>query len=242
MAKKIQIQKNNFRIIHKKDSRRKSVKLSVENGVIICHTPKNYPFEFVQEFVLKHQAWILKTHSKQSIRQNKLQKFAEIAEKQTFLFGKLVNVHFNPIAKSISWNDNVIQIPRFTQNRQEKLALIQETLRFIGSEYINSRVSKWAKHCGLSYNRITIKDVKTRWGSCSSLKNLNFNLYLVMLHPEKIDYIIVHELMHLREMNHSPKFWRLVGNCMPNYKVLDKSMKEETWKIGLYKKLIQQGF
>lgn len=242
MAKTIQIQKINFRIIHKRDSRRKSVKLSVEQGVIICHTPKSYPFEFVQKFVLKHQSWILKTHSKQSIRQNKLQKFAEIAEKQTFLLGKLVNVHFNPIGKSIFWNDTTIQIPRFTQNRQERLVSIQESLRFIGNEYINSRVAKWAKYCGLSYNKITIKDVKTRWGSCSSLKNLNFNLYLVMLHPEKIDYIIVHELMHLHEMNHSPKFWRLVGNCMPNYKVLDKSMKEEIWKIGLYKKLVQQDF
>ena len=71
---------------------------------------------------------------------------------------------------------------------------------------------------GVSYNRIAIKAQRSRWGSCSTKKNLNFNC-LLMLCPEEIqDYVVVHELSHLQEMNHSPAFWAEVGKILPDYK------------------------
>ena len=79
---------------------------------------------------------------------------------------------------------------------------------------------------GLRYGNITIKNQLTRWGSCSSLNNLNFNCIL-MLTPEIIrDYVVVHELCHLKEMNHSKKFWAEVANVMPEYKIYEKWLKE----------------
>lgn len=71
---------------------------------------------------------------------------------------------------------------------------------------------------GSSFMRVSIKDMHTRWGSCSSKGNLNFNYRILFLPVELVDYIIVHELVHLQEMNHSQKFWRQVGRVIPDYK------------------------
>lgn len=79
------------------------------------------------------------------------------------------------------------------------------------------RAEYFNKIYGFSYNRINIKNQKTRWGSCSNKGNLNFN-YKIALLPERLaDYIIVHELCHLREFNHSKQFWSLVAQAMPDY-------------------------
>ena len=81
-----------------------------------------------------------------------------------------------------------------------------------------SRCEYYAPLMGVSYNRIAIKAQRSRWGSCSTKKNLNFNC-LLMLCPEEIqDYVVVHELSHLKEMNHSPAFWAEVGKILPDYK------------------------
>jgi predicted metal-dependent hydrolase len=83
----------------------------------------------------------------------------------------------------------------------------------------------------LSYNRVAIRDTKTRWGSCSIKKNLNFNYRLALLPSHLIDYIVVHELCHLKEMNHAKNFWDLVSLALPNY----KDSKLELKLINLHK-------
>jgi len=72
---------------------------------------------------------------------------------------------------------------------------------------------------------VSIRNQKTRWGSCSRQKNLSFSYRLFLLPPRFCDYVIVHELCHLKEMNHSPKFWALVARTFPDYKKLRREMK-----------------
>lgn len=91
------------------------------------------------------------------------------------------------------------------------------------------RIEHFNKICGFKFNKINIKNQKTRWGSCSKKGNLNFN-YKIALLPEKLaDYIIIHELCHLKEFNHSQKFWNLVAKIIPNY----IEAKSELKKSGL---------
>ena len=94
-------------------------------------------------------------------------------------------------------------------------------------KYIPDRVQHFAELVGVDYGRITIRNQKTRWGSCSSKGNLNFNCLLMLTPPEIIDYVIVHELCHRKEMNHSKAFWAEVERILPDYKKLRKWLKNE---------------
>ena len=93
-------------------------------------------------------------------------------------------------------------------------------------ETITKRASYFARLMGVSYRNITIREQKTRWGSCSSEKNLNFNWKLILAPPEVLDYVVVHELCHRLEMNHSPRFWAQVERVLPDYKVSRKWLRE----------------
>jgi len=88
------------------------------------------------------------------------------------------------------------------------------------------------KHYGFKFNKIAIKNQKTRWGSCSKKRNLNFNYKILFLSPKMRDYIIIHELCHLREFNHSNKFWRLVAKAIPNYADIVEELKLKGLMIG----------
>ena len=97
------------------------------------------------------------------------------------------------------------------------------------------RVARFAPLVGVSYGRITIRAQKSRWGSCSTLGNLNFNC-LLMLCPEEVrDYVVVHELCHRKEMNHSERFWRELARVLPDYETPRKWLK--TNGSGLIRRL-----
>lgn len=101
-----------------------------------------------------------------------------------------------------------------------------EKLADLALKVIPVKVKHYASLMNLSYGRITIRKQKTRWGSCSGKRNLNFNC-LLMLAPDKVvDYVVVHELCHLVEMNHSQAFWAQVEKVMPDYKKHRKWLKD----------------
>lgn len=83
----------------------------------------------------------------------------------------------------------------------------------------------YAARMGVTYGTISIREQKTRWGSCSSKGNLNFNWKLVLMPEEILDYVVVHELAHRREMNHGPAFWKIVESVLPDYRVRKEWLK-----------------
>ena len=112
----------------------------------------------------------------------------------------------------------------------EKFKPLSETeiskLKEKAQEYIPERVEYFAKIIGVTYGKITVRCQKTRWGSCNSKGNLNFNCLLMLTPSSVIDYVIVHELCHRLEMNHSARFWNSVGRIMPDYKKNYNWLKE----------------
>lgn len=93
-------------------------------------------------------------------------------------------------------------------------------------QILPARIQYYAKIMGVTYGRITLREQKTRWGSCSSKGNLNFNWKLALMPDEILDYVVVHELAHRMEMNHSDKFWKIVENVLPDYRERRKWLME----------------
>lgn len=93
-------------------------------------------------------------------------------------------------------------------------------------EVFPERIAYYAEIMGVTYGRVTLREQKTRWGSCSSNGNLNFNWKLVLMPREILDYVVVHELAHRIEMNHSERFWKIVEDVLPDYREHRKWLKE----------------
>ena len=110
---------------------------------------------------------------------------------------------------------------------------LEAPYRQAAKEYIPKRVAYYAGLLGVDYNTITIRDQKTRWGSCSSKGNLSFSWRLILAPPKVLDYVVVHELCHRLEMNHSPRFWALVESMIPDYKTHRKWLKENGEKLSI---------
>ena len=108
----------------------------------------------------------------------------------------------------------------YKENKEEALKIALEKV-----EYFN-------KFYNFKYNRISIRNQKTRWGSCSKKGNLNFNFKIALLPDELANYLVVHEICHLGEFNHSANFWKLVEQTIPDYEVLGGKLKN--FKISLF--------
>ena len=135
------------------------------------------------------------------------------------------------------------EVRKFVESKREwlekHLAKIEEKPRLLpftseelhalanqAARVIPERAAHFAPMVGVSYGRITIRSQHTRWGSCSAKGNLNFNCLLVLTPPEVLDYVVVHELCHRIELNHSSKFWAEVERVMPDYARHRKWLKE----------------
>lgn len=106
-----------------------------------------------------------------------------------------------------------------------------KVLKMQAEEVFPARAAFYAGKMGISYGRITIRRQKTRWGSCSQSGNLNFNCLLMLAPPGVVDYVVVHELCHRIEMNHSPRFWELVGEVYPDYDRWKRWLKENGGRL-----------
>lgn len=140
------------------------------------------------------------------IRRSIIEKF--IGDKKQWVLDK-ISFFKNVDSKAIRTFSN----KDFLENKDTALALVEDRVKFYNKIY------------SFSFNKIFIKNQKTRWGSCSCKQNLNLNYKIVFLPQKHQDYIIVHEMCHLKEFNHSRKFWTLVGKALPNYLDIKKELR-----------------
>jgi len=131
-----------------------------------------------------------------------------LEEKAQWIWEKLKEVDFGALAERKKTDGKNYQ-------EQKELArlIIAERIRFFNRNY------------NFAFQRVAIKNQKTCWGSCSRKGNLNFNYKIINLPEELRDYVVVHELCHLRELNHSHRFWELVAKVVPEYKMLRNKLK-----------------
>lgn len=148
------------------------------------------------------------------------------------------------VVVTVPWGYDLGRLDRFVRQKTswviEKLDFFKKhpqvhPVRGAKKEYValkaqalalaKQKVNRWNQYYGFFYNSVNIKNQATRWGSCSKKRNLNFNYKIVYLAEHLVDYLVVHELCHLKEFNHSEKFWALVAKTIPEYKTRRKELK-----------------
>jgi predicted metal-dependent hydrolase len=117
-------------------------------------------------------------------------------------------------------------ISRVIRKKTKPQAVHYSNHKYHARIIITHRVNYWSEVSKIPYGKISIRNQKRRWGSCSSLGNLNFNYKLCLLPTCLLDYVIVHELCHLRELNHGPRFWALVAAYYPAYQEIEHELRK----------------
>ncbi|MBI5411659.1 M48 family metallopeptidase [Candidatus Peregrinibacteria bacterium] len=204
------------------------------DGSVAVVAPASASFHLVDRFVAHHLVWI-KKHVAKAQKKHDAAPRHDYRTGDSFLFlgerHDLTVLEADRKKPKVEWNDAalVVSIPAELAP-VEKAALVQEALtRFFkkkAGEVIHDRLSHFNDFYHFEYRRVTLRDQKTRWGSCSRDGNLNFNWRLILAPIEVIDYVVVHELCHLREMNHSTRFWALVVQTLPDYKQWRKWIRD----------------
>lgn len=125
------------------------------------------------------------------------------------------------------------QVIYLTPAESKRLETLEKRYKKAARAQFESRVSYFHTITGGIYTSITIRDQKSRWGSCSSRGTLSFNYRLIFAPPTVLDYVVVHELCHLTHMNHSKDFWNMVASVMPDYKIHKKWLREHGQELTL---------
>lgn len=138
------------------------------------------------------------------------------------------------IAEKTAWLWEKLEMVKYAPRQMTRAERAQEYLarKKAAQVLVEERTAQFNQIYQFPVGRITIRNQKTRWGSCSSQGNLSFNYRLLFLSPEEQDYIIVHELCHLQEMNHSSRFWALVERAVPEHRSIRRMLRQRAVLLG----------
>lgn len=218
---------------HRISNRARRLTLRVgADGKILVTTPRFTPKFAIKKFISSHLDWI-KAEQKKN-----LTKPRPVTDKEVQIFGKKYQKildYSSDRAIGVSIRDDKLYLNPTSEKKtwgKSEDKLLNNYLKHSAERYILTRLTQLSKKMGITYNAITLREQKTRWGSCSSKGNLNFNWRLVHYEPEIIDYVIIHELSHREQMNHSVRFWQLVAKYDPAYKKHRGFLKRQGAAVG----------
>jgi len=219
-----------YRVRHSPSAKRR--RLQVSPGGVVVVLPKSDSASGAADFIRKNAVWVTQEIGALSRRANSIS--AASGSASMLLCGELVRVVCASAQSrrshiDISNHQVILQIP----SGVDPTARLEQWLRQIARREIQRLLKTRANELGVKPKRIFIRGQRTRWGSCSRLQNLSFNWRLAMMPPDVIDYLVVHELIHLKEMSHSPKFWLLVRQACPGYARQLDWLKRNTHRLCL---------
>lgn len=205
-----------YRIRHSSKARYLRLQINPSTGLEVV-IPRGCKTEEAERFVYKKREWILKHLRTIPAREEFTYLGEKIELKQRYdLF---LNKH------KITFSKSVLLIESPAGSGEDLHTLYNAWLKHLAKRYLPERTIKLAQKFSFNCKRVRIRNQKTRWGSCSATGNISLNYRLIKYRKELIDYVIIHELCHLKEMNHSQKFWKLVEEIVPDYKSLKRELK-----------------
>ena len=218
----VQLSEMNVPYILKHSKKAKYLRMQIRNnGELEVVLPRGFKLADAEKFLHNKSDWIKKHVNQRKESQNKF-----------YLLGREIKVtqNYDLFIKrhKISFKNNHLDIISPAGSKEDSIILYKSWLRKLAKKSLTKRVQEIARNLGFKIGKISIRGQKTRWGSCSTSGNLSFNYNLLRFRKEVIDYVIIHELCHLREMNHSKKFWKVVEELCPDYKLLRRELKNHS--------------
>ena len=219
MRRSILADRPEFRIIRKQSRKRIALRIA-DDGVLEILAPENVPEAFLLQIPEKESGVIARLRSRSAEIRRPQAEFTEGAE--FALLGKFYPLHLSSRLKIFDGERFIIPRGNAEDIREELIGLYRE----IAGRYLLKRAAVLESLTGLHAEQYRISSADRRWGSCNSKRGIALSWKLIQCPPDTIDYVIIHELAHLKELNHSAKFWKIVGTFSPHYPELRRKLNE----------------
>ena len=204
----------------------KNVYIGVKDSKVFVKAPIRLSKARIDELVEQKSNWI----KNKIIKQENIVKFDLITKDYIYILGKKINIVYKEAKKFdviLTLNKCEVYIPKSSDKNLEKINLkIQKKLKELSYEYIIPIVKKYACLTGFYPEEILIRRFKSIWGNCSSKKVIKINQKLIHYDIKLIEYVCLHEITHLKYMNHQKQFWSYIKKIMPDYKKKKKALKQ----------------
>ena len=211
-------------------SKRKTVALYIRDGNIEVRAPNRMPKREIEKFITEKEKWILKNINLQRQCENRRESFH-------LSYGGSVTCRGTPRmitaipGKRVDFDDERFYMPSGLAEGEIKKACIK-AYKMVAKRDLTEKTDYFAQQLSVAPTAVKINSAKSRWGSCSAKKSINYSWRLIMADDEVIDYVVVHELAHILELNHSNRFWAIVESIIPDYRERKKRLKELQHRLG----------
>ena len=211
-------------------SKRKTLALIVEtDGSLTVRAPLRMKESDIRHFIDAKTDWINRKQAQ--VKKDEVDPHQYVDGEQFWYLGKKFPLHIVPDDQPALVMDGLFKLKKSAQPQAE--ALLTKWYKNQARKFITERVEHFVREYGFMVEKIRISSAHTRWGSCSHKGTLSFTWRLVMAPPDVIDYVVVHELCHLKELNHSKAFWIQVESILPDYKRQRNWLKKQGRKLRL---------
>jgi len=209
---------------------------ALPEGKTRVYAPSYMNLREVDRFVTANAAEITQIHRRleEALRENRVSQ--PVSEgSRICIEGRGYSLCLKKAARTkleIMGDECILSLPE-PESEEAVRAALRQVLSKRALVRIREELAAYAPKIGVTFGRVAIRDQKSRWGSCSAKKNLNFNWKLIMAPEEALRYVVIHELCHLIEFNHSARFWSFVAAQMPEYELWKKWLKNHGSELGV---------
>lgn len=216
-------------------TRRRSVTLQITpQGNLVVRAPINFPFSKIEKIVEQKQSWIQLHQSR--ILQSRIANVDLFNYNNTLYLGVSYPLIFSDNTREVQVENGNCLVPlKWQKSENQHIVGVAKWLKNRSHITLEARVAYFSTLMQLEPGSVRLSNASRSWGSCDKKGNLKFNFRLVMLPPKLIDYVVVHELSHILEFNHSPDFWEIVSSLLPDFKQRRADLKKGDYLLQLYR-------
>lgn len=210
----------------------KNIYITIENGEVVIKAPWYTTRNQIQEVVESKRDWIMKKLEEYNVSPRKAKEYEDGEKFQILGESYYLNIYYKDINNAILNVENekieiILPLSYAEEDNTEQIKkMIDKMYYMIAEKEVESAMEKTRNMVGLAPEEYKIKKIKYAWGTCSSRKVITINQNLMMYSRKAIEYVVLHEICHLKYMNHSKKFWEMVESYMPDYKEAEKELKK----------------